>query len=241
MALSRLGFARPEDAVGQTIKIGVGNPEDNKMASVTIIGVVGDYFFRSARDELTPAMFRRDAGPFRNLSIRYADVPGPALQEAVHEIWKQIVPEVPYRAEFVAALVDAQYQREEAEATMFAAFSLLAIVIGCLGLYGLASFSAERRTKEIGIRKVLGARVRDVVGLLVWDFSKPVLVANLIAWPAAWFLMRDWLDAFPHRIDLSPVFFTAAGVAALLIAWVTVAGHAARAARANPIRALRYE
>ncbi len=221
--------------------MGVGGPEQGLQSTVTIVGVVADIFYRSVRDELAPAFFQRDDENFRNLTLRFEGVSPPAMLEAVGKVWRQLAPEVPYRAEFMEALIDAQYQREEAEATMFAAFSLLAIVIGCLGLYGLASFSAERRTKEIGIRKVLGAKARDVVRLLVWDFSKPVLVANAIAWPIAWFLMRDWLDGFQHRIGLNPAIFAVAGIVALLIAWITVASHAARAARANPIRALRYE
>jgi putative ABC transport system permease protein len=115
------------------------------------------------------------------------------------------------------------------------------VVIGCLGLFGLAAFTAERRTKEIGIRKVLGARTRDIVRLLVWQFSRPVIVANLIAWPVAWWLMRDWLNKFDDRIALGPTPFVTAALIALTIAIVTVVGHAFKVARANPIHALRYE
>ena len=118
---------------------------------------------------------------------------------------------------------------------------LLAVVIACLGLFGLAAFTAERRTKEIGIRKVLGARTRDIVRLLAWQFSKPVIIANLIAWPVAWWVMRDWLNQFDARIDLGPTPFVLAGVLALAIALGTIAGHAIKVARANPIHALRYE
>jgi putative ABC transport system permease protein len=118
---------------------------------------------------------------------------------------------------------------------------LLAIVIACLGLFGLAAFTAERRTKEIGIRKVFGATVRDIVQLLVWQFSKPVVIANLVAWPVAWWLMRDWLNTFDARIALTPTPFVLAGLLALAIAVGTIASHAIRVARANPIHALRYE
>ena len=122
-----------------------------------------------------------------------------------------------------------------------ATFALLAVVIGCLGLFGLAAFTAERRTKEIGIRKVLGAQTQDIVRLLVWQFSHPVLIANLIAWPVAWWVMRDWLNGFDTRIALTPVPFLEAGLLALLIAIATIAAHAWRVARTNPIHALRYE
>ena len=109
------------------------------------------------------------------------------------------------------------------------------------GLFGLAAFTAERRTKEIGIRKVLGARTRDIVRLLAWQFSRPVIIANLIAWPVAWLVMKDWLNQFDARIDLGPAPFVVAGVLALAIAIGTIAGHAFKVARANPIHALRYE
>ncbi|MGZ8351199.1 MAG: ABC transporter permease, partial [Allosphingosinicella sp.] len=138
-------------------------------------------------------------------------------------------------------IVAELYEAEDARAQTFAAFALLAIIVACLGLFGLAAFTAERRTKEIGIRKVLGARTRDIVRLLVWQFSKPIIIANLIAWPVAWWAMRDWLNGFDARIDLGPVPFVLAGLVALVIAVGTVAGHALRISRANPIHALRYE
>ena len=123
----------------------------------------------------------------------------------------------------------------------FAGFATLAVVIACLGLFGLAAFTAERRTREIGIRKVFGARSRDIVHLLAWQFSKPVIIANLIAWPVAWWVMRDWLNTFDARIDLGLTPFLIAGLLALVIAVGTVSGHALRISRTNPIHALRYE
>jgi putative ABC transport system permease protein len=124
---------------------------------------------------------------------------------------------------------------------MFAIFVGIAIFIACLGLFGLAAFTAGRRTKEIGIRKVFGARSRDVIFLLLWQFSVPVLIANAIAWPLAWYYLHGWLQTFAYRISLSPLFFLGGGVVALLIAWSTIYAHAWRVARANPINALRYE
>ena len=150
-------------------------------------------------------------------------------------------PDVPFDGVFSEDKVAELYEREAAQTKMFAGFALLAIVIACLGLFGLAAFTAERRTKEIGVRKVLGARTRDIVRLLAWQFSKPVIIANLIAWPAAWWAMREWLNTFDARIDLGPTPFILAGLLALVIAIGTIAGHAFKVARRNPILALRYE
>jgi putative ABC transport system permease protein len=140
-------------------------------------------------------------------------------------------------------MVHAQYAEEARQSLAFAVFSALAVVIASLGLYGLASFAAERRTREIGIRKVLGARVRDIVSLLVWQFSLPVLIANGIAWPVAWYLMSAWLEGFHYRIPEGFILVVSlgAGVVSLLIAWLTVCGRAVSVARANPVLALRYE
>ena len=125
---------------------------------------------------------------------------------------------------------------------MFAVFVVIAILIACMGLFGLAAFTAGRRTKEIGIRKVFGARIRDVVFLLLWQFSIPVLIANAIAWPVAWYYLHGWLQGFAYRIPLSPLYFLGAGHRRTwLIAWATVFTHARRVASANPIHALRYE
>jgi putative ABC transport system permease protein len=172
--------------------------------------------------------------------IRYHGDPT-AIRAAVDRVWTGFTREVPFDAKFSEDIVGELYRAEEGRAKTFAGFAVLSVIVGCLGLFGLASFTAERRTKEIGIRKVLGARTRDIVRLLVWQFSRPVLVANLIAWPIAWWVMRDWLDRFDARITLGPGPFLAAGALALVIAVLTIGSHAFRVARANPINALRYE
>jgi putative ABC transport system permease protein len=175
------------------------------------------------------------------LVVRYNDANPAAVRDRVGRLWRQIAPDVPFQAEFSEEVIGEQYEAEQARAQTFAGFAVLAVVVACLGLFGLAAFTAERRTKEIGVRKVLGARTRDIVRLLAWQFSKPVIIANLIAWPIAWWVMRDWLNGFDARIDLGPTPFLLAGLLALLIAIGTIAGHALRVARANPILALRYE
>ena len=202
--------------------------------------MVGDSRFRSVRTPIDPIMFHkvhnRASLDDRPLPRRSGDGPrgGRAAVEADHQrgaVQRQVQRGHHRRA----------YKKEDARAQIFAAFSLLAVIIGCLGLFGLAAFTAERRTKEIGIRKVLGARTRDIVRLLVWQFSRPVIIANIIAWPVAWWLMRDWLNGFDQRIALTPIPFLVAAAIALGIAVATVVGHAVKVARANPIHALRYE
>ena len=127
------------------------------------------------------------------------------------------------------------------EGQMFAAFVTIAIMIACLGLYGLAAFTAQRRTMEIGIRKVFGARTYDIARLLLWQFSIPVLLANAIAWPIAWYYTHEWLEGFATRIWLSPVYFAGAGAVALVIAWATVIIQAVRVSCTKPVIALRHE
>jgi putative ABC transport system permease protein len=239
-AAQRLGFRHPGDAVGKALKAGFFT-SDSTQATATIVGVVRDARFRSIRDPLQPILFYSSRNFNNALMVRYEGREPKQVMAALETVWRRLVPDAPFRAELADDRVRKLYDREEARGQLFAAFALLAVVIGCLGLFGLASYTAERRTKEIGIRKVLGARSRDIVRLLTWQFSKPVLVANLIAWPIAWWLMRDWLNHFDARIPLGPTPFVAAGLLALLIAIGTIASHALRVARANPIHALRYE
>jgi putative ABC transport system permease protein len=239
LAAKRLGFGSAQDAIGKTVRAELFS-EGTGASTITIIGVVGDTRFRSAREAVEPLMFRNvNSGP-GYMVIRYTGNPT-EVRSAVEQKWKQLASDVPFTAKFGDDIVAELYEAEQARAQIFAAFSLLAVIIGCLGLFGLASFTAERRTKEIGIRKVLGARTRDIVRLLVWQFSRPVVIANVIAWPVAWWVMRDWLNGFDQRIALGPAPFILAAAIALGIAVVTVVGHALKIARANPIHALRYE
>jgi putative ABC transport system permease protein len=238
-AAKRLGFKSPQDAVGKTVK-GQLFGDEAGIPNITIIGVVADSRFRSIREPIDAIMFRNTNQGQSFMIIRYEGDPA-TVRAAVEREWKKITSEVPFNAEFSEDIMGELYEAEDARAKMFAAFSLLAIVIGCLGLFGLAAFTAERRTKEIGIRKVLGARTRDIVRLLVWQFSRPVIIANIIAWPIAWWLMRDWLNGFDDRITLGPTPFIIAALIALAIAIATVVGHAVKIARSNPILALRYE
>jgi len=239
LASKRLGFRSPADAVGKTVRAAIVDNEIG-LVPVTIVGVVKDSRFRSVRDPIAPMMFLNTNNGHTHMIVRFNGDPS-AVRNSVENMWKSITAEVPFDAKFSDDIIGELYEAEDARAATFAAFAVLAVIVGCLGLFGLAAFTADRRTKEIGIRKVLGARTRDIVRLLVWQFTRPVIIANLIAWPVAWWLMRDWLNTFDDRIALGPTPFVAAGLLALIIAVGTIAAHSIKVASANPIRALRYE
>ncbi|NIJ20747.1 putative ABC transport system permease protein [Sphingomonas naasensis] len=239
-AAKRLGFASAQDAVGKPILAGFTSDEVGGYVPATIVGVVSDVRYRSIRQPLQPIMYFYQRQGYNQLLVRFTGDPQ-QIRAQVEAIWKRLVPETPFQGRFVTDIVKTLYQADETRAQLFGMFAILAVVIGCLGLFGLAAFTAERRTKEIGIRKVLGARTRDIVRLLVWQFSRPVLIANLIAWPIAWWVMRDWLNQFDIRIALTPTPFVIAGALALGIAVATIVAHAFRVARTNPVYALRYE
>ena len=238
-AARRLGFAHPADAVGRQISAGFVDAKFGWVPA-TVVGVVKDSRFRSVRDPLDPIIFQGVHSGMTHMIVRYHGDPA-AVRAGVERAWHGLTREVPFEAKFSEDIVGKLYQAEDARAKAFGGFAILSVIVGCLGLFGLASFTAERRTKEIGIRKVLGARTRDIVRLLVWQFSQPVLVANLIAWPVAWWAMRGWLDRFDARIALTPTPFVLAGLLALVTAVATIAVHAIRVAQASPVRALRYE
>ena len=155
--------------------------------------------------------------------------------------WEEIYPEYPFEFYFVDDLFAKLYRAEQKQGIILGVFALLCIIIACLGLFGLTAYTVERRTKEIGIRKVLGASVPGVVGLLSKDFIKLVLLANIIAWSIAYFAMLKWLQNFAYRIDINWRVFLFAGGLALIIALLTVSSQAIKAAMANPVEALRYE
>jgi putative ABC transport system permease protein len=236
----RLGYRTPQDAVGKHIQVGFTVPEAGGWVPATVIGVVSDVRYRSVRQPLQPIVYFYQTTNYNQLLIR-SNGDLKALDAQVQAIWKRLVPDIPYFSRFVTEVVHDLYTQDEKRAQLFGMFAILAVVIGCLGLFGLAAFTAERRTKEIGIRKVLGARTFDIVRLLVWQFSRPVLIANLVAWPVAWWVMRDWLNQFDLRITLGPTPFIGAALVALLIAVGTIGAHAFRVARTNPVHALRYE
>jgi putative ABC transport system permease protein len=238
-AVTSLGFSSPEEALGKTLRTSIGS---DISADLVIIGVIGDVNFESLREKVRPEIYTLDDVFYAVMTVSFTGNPI-AIASEIEALWKDLMPNVPFSYDYVDQNMAAEFEQETALSVMLGIFSILAVLIACLGLYGLAVFTAVRRTKEIGIRKVMGAGVVDIVRLLIWQFSKPVIVANLIAWPiTAWGLIK-WLEQFPYRLDtwvLIPLCLTA-GLLALLIAWGTVGGNAAKVARTNPIKALRYE
>ena len=229
----QLGFRDAQSAIGGQLRIGT--------LPATIVGVVDDVRYRSVREDVEPMLYTLSTTGHDSMLVRFQNAAPGAVRERIGAIWRRHFPDVPFEASFAQDLVAKMYRAEQGRGQLFALFSGLAIVIGCLGLYALAAFTAERRTKEIGIRKVMGARTFDIVRLLVWQFLRPVVIANLVAWPIAWWVLRDWLNGFSARVALDPAWFVAAGALALIIATGTIVGHAIRVARTNPIHALRYE
>ena len=206
-----------------------------------IIGVISDFHIGSLKQEIEPLVLPYLRRPPMYLAIRLH--PGNVAEaiSAVEETWKKLAPNQPFSYTFLDQDYARLYKHEQQMSHVFQIFSGLAILIACLGLFGLAAFTTQQRTKEIGIRKILGASVSGIVCLLSKDFLKLVLVANIIAWPIAYYAMNQWLQSFAYRIDLGISTFILSGLIALFIALLTVSYQAIKAARANPVEALRYE
>ena len=206
-----------------------------------IIGVVSDFHIGSLKQEIKPLVLPYLYRLPMCLAIRLH--PGNVTEAiaAVEGIWKKSAPNQPFSYTFLDQDYARLYHREQQMSHIFQIFSGLAILIACLGLFGLVAFTTQQRTKEIGIRKILGASVSNILYLLSKDFLKLVIIANLIAWPIAYYAMNQWLQSFAYRINLGISTFILSGLIALLIALLTVSYQAVKAARANPVEALRYE
>jgi len=207
----------------------------------TIVGVMKNFHYRSVRYATEPLAVVVDPKEFRYAVIRLAAGGIPASLEEVQKTWRQVYPQYPFEFRFFDQDFDLMYRQEERLGAFIKALSVLAVFIACLGLFGLASYMAERRTKEIGVRKILGASPSSIVLLLSKEFARWVAAANLFAWPAAYFLMDKWLRQFAYRQEIAGWLFVAAGAGALAIALATVSFQAIRAAHAAPTRALKYE
>jgi putative ABC transport system permease protein len=235
-AARRYGWENP---VGKTIRA----PGDDitQWDTYTVVGVVKDFHRTSLHSIIAPQLIGNDPGRFDELIIRIAPENPNLTLNLLREKWQEIDPQRPFDFFFLDSRLDSQYGAEERLSDILSAFSVFAIFIACLGLFGMASFAAEQRTKEIGIRKVLGASVSGVVVLLSKDFLKLIVIANLIVWPLAYFGMHRWLQNFAYKTGISIGIFVFTGLAAMGIALATVSFQSIRAALLDPIHAIKYE
>jgi putative ABC transport system permease protein len=235
-AVRRFGW---EDPIGKRVIQVYGE----QRIYFTVVGVVRDFHFSSLRNPIKPMNFFLSPNSNRYISVKISsqDISGTLVY--IEETWKKLAPESPIEYFFLDTTFERRYSSEERLQSLFSYFSGLAIFIACLGLFGLASFAAEQRTNEIGIRKVLGATETSLIYLLSKEFTLLVLIANLVAWPLAYLAMRNWLEGFAYRIQLNSHlgFFLLASALALVIAWLTVSFQAIKASLINPIESLRYE
>ena len=236
-AQARFGWA---DAVGKTIAC-VNRDEPGGGVEGKVIGVVEDFHVRSLHQEVEPVILRVRPSALRILLLK---IKGGNLERArklVENRMKVLQPRFPPETFFLDDIFEDLYMNERRLGRIFKTFSMITVLVACLGLFGLAAYAAEQRTKEIGVRKVLGATTSRVLWLLTREFSGLVLLANLLAWPAGFLLMKNWLKNFAYRTAVTPAVFILAGAAALAIAVITVSVQAYRAAAADPVRSIRYE
>ena len=242
-AARRLGYS-PEAAVDQILSVRGSEASQSvhsQSARFRVLGVLDDAMINGVREPPQPTLFLPADRGAEFLSVRVRAGELPQALAFIDRVWRSLAPSVALQRYFLTDSYNEQFAAVEKQGTMFAVFVAIAILIGCLGLFGLAVFTAERRTKEIGIRKVSGARTTDIVRLMLWRISVPVLAANVVAWPIAYYYLHRWLEGYAYRITLDPLHFLAAGAGALLIAWATVYANTLRLARTSPVHALRYE
>jgi len=234
---SAVKFMDMKDPLGKRIVL----PDDNQGRFFTIIGVLKDFHYESLHQHIRPLAVFLNRGQTAYLPIRIRPNDISKTLSFIETQWKKFVPGKPFEFFFLDEDFDKLYQSEQKTGQIFTAFSVLAIFIACLGLFGLTAFTVERRIKEIGIRKVLGASISTIVFLISKEFLKWVLIANLIAWPVAYYFMNNWLENFAYRTEITFWVFIFSGVIALIIALFTVSSQTIKAATANPVKSLRYE
>ncbi len=232
-AVKMFGYHSAQDAVGRNF--------DQWGRKGKIIGVMKDFHFKSLQEEIKPLSMRIEPNGCGLVSIKVGTNNLPATIASIENKWNTLIPARPFSYFFLDDFFDKQYRSEQRFGKLFLNFAFLAIIISCLGLLGLASYSTMQRTREIGIRKVLGATVPNIVNLLSKDFLKLVAVAIVIASPIAWFAMHKWLQDFAYRIPIAWWVFAVAAVTAVLIALLTVSFQAIKAAVSNPVISLRAE
>jgi putative ABC transport system permease protein len=237
-AIKDIGFNTPQEAIGRNVVI----DWQGETYRWEIIGVVKDFHFKDLHSAIEPYGFQLNNEPRYNYLIAHAkaDNIGPVLG-SMRDTWQKLNPNEPFEYSFLDDDFRKNYEADNRLSAIVSNFTIIAILISCLGLFGLATFSAEQRTKEIGIRKVLGASVGNIIGILSKDFLKLVLIAIVIASPVAWWAMNKWLQDFAYKTDIGWTVFAIAGVIALCIALLTISFQAIKAAVANPVKSLRTE
>jgi putative ABC transport system permease protein len=232
-AVKLLGYHSPQDAVGKRFKQWGHEGQ--------IIGVIKDFHYHSLQSPIKPLTMRMDWGRFGLLSIKLDPTNTQSTIAAIEKQFKTVIPNRPFSYYFMDEFFDRQYRSEERFGRLFLNFAALAIFISCLGLLGLASYSTMQRTREIGIRKVMGASVSNIINLLSKEFLKLVIISFFIAAPVAWYFMNKWLLDFAYRTKISWWVFAGAGILAVLVAVITISVQAFKAAVANPVKSLRTE
>jgi putative ABC transport system permease protein len=235
-AAHQFGFT-PESAIGKSIIAAFG-------MSGIVVGVLSDPHLGGVREALLPAVYfynESDPHAMTLLSVRLRGDDIPGALSFIDKTWHAFVPATAVDRYLLTDAFDTLFEPDIRQGKILTLFVGISIFIACLGLFGLAVFTAERRTKEIGVRKIAGARTVDIIQRLLWQISIPVLMANVVAWPPVYYYLTRWLQGYAYRTTLSPLYFVTAGAVALLIAWATVFAHSLRLARASPIHALRYE
>lgn len=237
-AVKKFGWSSPDEAVGKRL---LQPTSFDKYRKRTILGVVKDFHFKSLHQEIEPLMFFLNPKSISFITVKLKTGDMSSTMAHIREKWNHFSPAYTFEYFFFDRHFDKLYRSEERMHTLFRFFTVLAIFISCLGLFGLASFTIQQRTKEVGIRKVLGASVGNVILHLSKEFVFWVALANIIAWPAAYYFMSKWLQNFAFRTSLSVGVFILAGMIGLMISLLTVSYQSIKAALANPIKALKYE
>jgi putative ABC transport system permease protein len=243
-ARHQLGYASPANAIGQSVPLTLLRSLDDNLIDeypAEIIGVVADFPMGSIREPIGPTVFYVQPRLFQLMSVKLSGRQIPETLASIDLLWKRLGSPRPISRFFFDQQVEDSYRDMIRQTQLMAVLESVALLIACLGLFGIAAFSSERRTKEIGIRKVMGAETRDIMRLLLWQFSKPVLYATLVAWPVAAFIMHRWLQGFAYHVPLDPWLFIATSALTLLVALATVGAQCWPVARAKPVAALRDE
>ncbi len=232
-AVERLGWGKPENAINRPFKYGNRHGQ--------IIGVVKDIHFETLHNEIAPMIYYIEKQYIGTVSVKIAGADVKKTVKHLEDTWNKYSPESVFTYAFLDEKYRTLYRPEEQLGEVTGMFALLALVIACLGLFGLASFASSQRTKEIGVRKVMGAALYEIIGLLSYSFLRWILLANLIAWPIAWYFVHEWLKGFPYKIKIDPLVFLYSILITMGIAFITILYQTFKAARENPVKALKYE